>query len=95
MADADYTQRDLAQAWNINDAVVSRFISTGKPDLTPERQMILAQMLGLTNDQLLNRLYGGLHFASSPMRLVSPPSNQNNGGIEQAHAEIRRAMRGR
>jgi hypothetical protein len=58
LADAGYQQRDLARAWRVDDAVVSRFISTGKPDLTPERQMMLAQMLGMTNDQLLRRLYG-------------------------------------
>ncbi|OLB79028.1 MAG: hypothetical protein AUI16_02175 [Alphaproteobacteria bacterium 13_2_20CM_2_64_7] len=58
--DAGYQQRDLAKAWKVDDAVVSRFISSGKPDLTPERQMILSQMLGMTNDQLLARLYGGI-----------------------------------
>jgi hypothetical protein len=58
LADHGYQQRDLARAWKVDDAVVSRFISSGKPDLTPERQMILSQMLGMTNDQLLVRLYG-------------------------------------
>jgi hypothetical protein len=60
LQDNGYQQRDLAKAWKVDDAVVSRFISSGKPDLTPERQMILSQMLGLTNDQLLARLYGGV-----------------------------------
>ena len=60
LADAGYQQRDLAKAWHVDDAVVSRFISSGKPDLTPERQMTLSQMLGMTNDQLLGRLYGGV-----------------------------------
>jgi hypothetical protein len=58
LADRGYQQRDLAKAWKVDDAVVSRFISSGKPDLTPERQMMLSQMLGMTNDQLLARLYG-------------------------------------
>jgi hypothetical protein len=58
LADRGYQQRDLAKAWKVDDAVVSRFISSGKPDLTPERQMMLAQMLGITNDLLLKRLYG-------------------------------------
>jgi hypothetical protein len=88
-------QRDLARAWKVDDAVVSRFISTGKPDLTPERQMLLSQMLGLTNDQLLIKLYGDM-----PMRRVipmqargsAPSSNSNSGGIEQAHAELKRAI---
>jgi hypothetical protein len=67
LADRGYQQRDLARAWKVDDAVVSRFISSGKPDLTPERQMLLSQMLGLTNDQLLIKLYGDM-----PMRRVIP-----------------------
>jgi len=58
LMDAGYQQRDLAKAWKVDDAVVSRFIASGKPDLTPQRQMILAQMLNLTNDALLSKLYG-------------------------------------
>ena len=56
--DNGFQQRDLARAWKVDDAVASRFINSGKPDLTPQRQMMLAQMLGLTNDQLLAKLYG-------------------------------------
>lgn len=58
LLDAGYQQQDLAKAWGCDNAVVSRFISSGKPDLTPERQMILAQILNLTNDELLAKLYG-------------------------------------
>jgi hypothetical protein len=95
LADAGYQQRDLARAWKVDDAVVSRFISTGKPDLTPERQMMLAQMLGLTNDQLLAKLYGGISVTGLMQlraRGSAPSSNSNGGGIEQAHAELKRAI---
>ena len=80
---AGYQQRDLAKAWQVDDAVVSRFISSGKPDLTPERQMMLSQMLGLTNDELLGRLYGGVSMPGViqlrrpepvPGPLPTPPS---------------------
>jgi len=67
LIDAGFSQRDVAKAWHVDDAVVSRFIATGKPDLTPERQMLLSQMLGMTNDTLLANLYGGgLQFHERP-----------------------------
>jgi plasmid maintenance system antidote protein VapI len=96
LADKGYQQHDLARVWKVDDAVVSRFISSGKPDLTPERQMILSQILGLTNDQLLARLYGDIPLR----RIIQQPqpsgashsSNPNSGGIEQAHAELKRAI---
>jgi len=87
--DAGYQQRDLAKAWRIDDAVVSRFISTGKPDLTPERQMLLAQMLGMTNDQLLAKLYGEMSLPGViQLRVpqpVTPPASQPP---EQNHATV-------
>jgi hypothetical protein len=88
LADRGYQQRDLAKAWKVDDAVVSRFISSGKPDLTPERQMMLSQMLGLTNDQLLSRLYGEMPLAGvialrpppvptpAPLPAAPPPRQQ-------------------
>jgi hypothetical protein len=93
--DHGFQQRDLARAWKVDDAVVSRFINSGKPDLTPQRQMLLAQMLGMTNDQLLSRLYGDAslpRIIASPARGSAPSSNPHRGGIEQAHAEVRRAI---
>jgi hypothetical protein len=73
LQDAGYQQRDLARAWKVDDAVVSRFITSGKPDLTPERQMMLAQMLGITNDQLLSKLYGDI-----PVRRIIPLRPDND-----------------
>jgi hypothetical protein len=93
--DAGYNQNDLARVWKVDDAVVSRFISTGKPDLTPERQMILSQILDLTNDQLLAKLYGEAQVRRvipPPARVAAPSSSSNGGGIEQALAELKRAI---
>ena len=92
LADKGYGQKDLARDWKVDDAVVSRFISSGKPDLTPERQMILSSILGLTNDQLLARLYGDTSVRRVVARTATPSYNANSGGIEQAHAEIKRAV---
>jgi hypothetical protein len=96
LQDAGYSQHDLALAWKVDDAVVSRFISTGKPDLTPERQMMLSTILGLTNDQLLIKLYGDATISRvipRPARGPAPSSKSNGGGsIEEAHAELKRAI---
>jgi plasmid maintenance system antidote protein VapI len=72
LADAGYQQQDLAKAWHCDGAVVSRFIAKGKPDLTPERQMILSQILGLTNDELLAKLYGSVSVRRTVAALPQP-----------------------
>jgi hypothetical protein len=51
LADRDHTQRDLAIAWEVDDAVVSRFTGTGKPIATAERIRVLAQMLHINSDE--------------------------------------------
>jgi hypothetical protein len=94
--DAGYQQRDLAKAWKVDDAVVSRFIRTGKPDLTPERQMLLAQMLGLTNDQLLARLYGEvslpgvIRLHAAPQPASGPPTPVSRGEEQQQQLKTHR-----
>lgn len=106
LQDANYQQRDLAKAWGVDDAVVSRFISSGKPDLTPERQMLLAQMLGMTNDQLLTRLFGDVSFrrviplrpTPEPQQAPAPASIHQDGpslehAVDRVQAEIGRAVR--
>jgi len=104
LADRGYQQRDLAKAWRVDDAVVSRFISSGKPDLTPERQMLLSQMLGMTNDQLLTRLYGEVPISgviqlrpppapvSGPLPTLSPQQQQEAHNATSVDVVIRRAV---
>jgi hypothetical protein len=92
--DAGFQQRDLAKAWKVDDAVVSRFISSGKPDLTPERQMIPSKMLGLTNDQLLAQLYGDLPgprgIPPRPPQPIRPAAALTKS--DTVEAEIQRAV---
>lgn len=103
LQDAGYSQRDLARAWKIDDAVVSRFISTGKPDLTPERQMLLAQMLKMTNDQLLNRLFGGIQLSgvirpkeepapASRLQLIRGDGPELEEAADLVQVEIKKAV---
>jgi hypothetical protein len=60
LSDRGHMQKDLAKEWGVDDAVVTRFISTGKPDLTPERQIALAGMLGMDHNELIARMYEGV-----------------------------------
>ena len=69
LADAGYRQKDLAKAWGVDDAVVSRFIQTGEPEAGLERLQILGRMLGLDLNELSLRLTEGL----APRRLSAPP----------------------
>lgn len=57
LADKGFQQADLARGWEVDDAVVTRFISTGKPGLTPERLIVLSRMLGMNYNELMVRMY--------------------------------------
>jgi len=96
LMDAGYQQRDLAKAWKVDDAVVSRFISVGKPDLTPQRQMVLAQMLKITNDALLAKLYGEDRLPA-PRGVTSLPrvvvTRDEDGGEEPLPGPVQIEMR--
>lgn len=81
LLDAGYQQQDLAKAWGCDNAVVSRFITSGKPDLTPERQMILSQILNLTNDELLAKLYGSV-VRRSVSALPLPAQDAGAGPVQ-------------
>lgn len=84
LMDQGHTQRDLAKEWGIDDAVVTRFIATGKPDLTIERQQVLSRMLGLDHNELILRLTEGLAPRVKRPSAISkgaPPPPRDNGRI--------------
>jgi hypothetical protein len=93
LADRGYKQSDVARAWGVDDAVVSRFVATGKPDLTIERILILDEMLGVTADELMAGLRDGrmpcraMPKTSMPPRGAGPPM-----GVEAALNEARQAV---
>jgi plasmid maintenance system antidote protein VapI len=99
LQDRGYQQRDLAKAWGINDAVVTRFISTGKPDLTPERQISLARMLDMDHNELMARLFGVPKHQQqhrAPVELTPPgaraPAHANGGDVAQTILEVQRGI---
>jgi hypothetical protein len=60
LSDRGFMQKDVAKKWGCDDAVVSRFIKTGTPELTFDRAQTLASMLDMTLDELRLRLEEGI-----------------------------------
>jgi hypothetical protein len=59
LAEAGKEQKDLAKAWGVGPAPVSRWIASGEPKLSFERAEILARMLKMSLPELQARLAGG------------------------------------
>jgi hypothetical protein len=76
-----HRQKDLAEAWGVDDAVVSRFISTGEPELTWHRGNILARMVNMSLNELEARLAENIPPRSAgPSRANSHASAAPDGG---------------
>lgn len=56
LTDKGLRQKDLATRWQCDEAVVSRFIKTGEPELTYPRFEALTQILGIDRNELAARL---------------------------------------
>jgi hypothetical protein len=105
LSDRGHMQKDLAKAWGIDDAVVTRFINTGKPDLTPERQIALARMLGLDHNELIARMYegvapraavkkpGGGNGTAAPTPTPTPTPARGAGDINQTLSDVQRGVK--
>jgi hypothetical protein len=61
LADKGLRAKDVAKAWGCTDAVVSRFIKLGEPELTWTRAETLSRMLGMDMRELQIR------FAEKPI----------------------------
>jgi hypothetical protein len=56
LTDKELTQRDVANALGVTDAVVSRFIRTGEPGLTVARLESLPRLKCMTEPDLLDKM---------------------------------------
>jgi len=74
LADKDLKASDVARAWNVDDALVSRFIKTGNAVITLERLQTLSQMLGID----LNTLSVKLATKPIPPEVLKPPEGKEN-----------------
>jgi hypothetical protein len=97
LAERGHTQRDLATAWKVDDAVVSRFIGTGKPKATPERIHVLAQMLSMNSGELIARLVEGIPprslFEKTSILAGEENSSSPPQSVEAALDEAKKAVK--
>jgi plasmid maintenance system antidote protein VapI len=86
LTDRGHTQHDVAEQWGVDDAVVSRFIRSGDPELTWDRAQVLCRMLGIDLNELNLRLKEGV-----PMRapMAVPHKNGSATSREEVLAELR------
>ena len=81
LAEAGHRQKDLAKAWGVDDAVVSRFIATGDPEPGLDRLKVLGRMLNLSLDELSVRMSEGLPppraVAAVRRQLETQPTQQD------------------
>jgi nucleotide-binding universal stress UspA family protein len=95
LAERGHTQKDLAKAWGVDDAVVSRFINAGEPEPGVERLEVLGRMLDVGMDELFLRLREGLPLprrAPPSQSAPRPPPKAATGNAEAAIAALKAAV---
>lgn len=103
LAEHGHRQGDVAKAWGVDDAVVSRFIKSGEPELTWDRAQTLSSMLAMTLDELKLRLQEGMppraaaaasRRAAAPAPASSPPVADGDAAaaMKDLHAAAHRAI---
>lgn len=75
LIDRGKTQRDLAEAWDVDDAVVSRFLNHGVPKLDFDRMETLSTLLEMDFNELRLRVQEGLAPQRHPAQ-SKPPAHQ-------------------
>jgi transcriptional regulator with XRE-family HTH domain len=83
-----HKQRELAQQWGISEAAVSRWMNgTENQDLPASRVYSLSRMMGITADELIERLGLAGNLPASPMRPVEPGTAPTLGTFQmQPHS---------
>ena len=86
-----HKQREVAQLWGVSEAAVSRWMAgTEQPDLPSSRAYSLSRLLGLTCDDLIERL--GIVGNLPPQPLKPLPESALPGlGTFQIHPHAGRA----
>jgi hypothetical protein len=85
LRDKSIRAKDLAEAWGVDDAVVSRFIKTGDPELTLVRALELCRLLGFDMPQLLGKM--GLHTPATK----DVVKQEGSEGVQAELANLREA----
>lgn len=95
LADKGLRQKDIAELWSCDEAVVSRFVKTGEPALSFDRAQSLSKKLGMTLDELTVRLAEGLAPRRSGPRSIAPAvAAASSGGddVSSAMAEAKASV---
>lgn len=94
LADKGYRQKDVAKAWGSDDAVISRFIKEGKPELSFDRAQVLARMVGMSLDELKVRLSEGIAprkaFVPASMPAADEPRTETDS-VQEAMSDLHAA----
>lgn len=97
LEDRGFKRSDLARAWKVDDAVVSRFVASGKPDITIDRIIVLAEMLQMPSDDLIKQLATGTPRLTVPTKAppphVSPPPNDDGDTVTDALSAAQAAVK--
>lgn len=91
LAARGFRQSDVAKEWDVDDAVVSRFIKSGEPELTWDRAQSLAKMLEMTLDEMRLRLQEGMPPRAAAARAEAAPAS--NGAPPAVHLDSAMAMK--
>lgn len=89
---AGRTQKDLAKAWGVSEASVSRWVEgTQNQDLPASRIWILGQMIGMPCEELIRRLGLAGDAARLPPPAPRPPSDipLNTERFERVNGSVR------
>jgi transcriptional regulator with XRE-family HTH domain len=84
LTDRGLVAKDVAKRWGVTDGVVSRFIKTGDPEPGISRITALADLLNMTDGELIAQLREGL---APPRRAAPEPAR-----VEPAESEIENSV---
>lgn len=102
LMEAGLEQKDVAKAWGVGQAPVSRWIKTGEPTLSLERAEVTAKLLDMSLDEFRARLAGHVPprvgaiaklvaKREHPAPPTTPPAAPPPGGILGAVKEMEEA----
>lgn len=93
LADHGKSQKDLATAWGVDGAIVTRFIKTGEPELSMSRAEITANMIGMAFEEFRARIKEGLAPRTrAPLRPIAPAVARAQERATGAPDETREAL---
>jgi ribosome-binding protein aMBF1 (putative translation factor) len=91
LMDRGLAQRDIARAWGVDDAVISRFIRTGEPEMSVSRAQTLARLLNMDLTELLAKVPERQKSSSEPEAPAPSPNAETAPFLEELKAAVDKA----